>query len=109
MEAGKHYFTDKCPFTDLDQLARARKWCRGRLKYMVYYSERLSSECSMLADEIDSPRCDWEGHSGNRVGAIAWASPRRVGLVFKKLNMAEFCVTLARINAKQFLQYAGRP
>lgn len=53
MRAGKDYFTDKTPFTSLDQLAEARKVAAqtGR-KYMVYYSERLHSECTIFAGNL---------------------------------------------------------
>ena len=53
MDAGKDYFTDKAPFTTLDQLASARKKVKetGK-KYMVYYAERLHDEGSILAGYI---------------------------------------------------------
>lgn len=53
MRAGKDYFTDKTPFTSLDQLAAAREAVAqtGR-KYMVYYSERLHVESAMHALEL---------------------------------------------------------
>ena len=39
MEAGKDYFTDKAPFTTLDQLAQARDVVtKTKRKYMVYFS-----------------------------------------------------------------------
>src|SRR5699024_536965 len=42
MEAGKDYFTDKTPFTTLDQLEATKKVVeRTGRKYMVYFSERL--------------------------------------------------------------------
>jgi len=46
MDAGKDYFTDKTPFTHLDQLEAARRKVRetGR-KYMVYYSKGRSDAC----------------------------------------------------------------
>ena len=38
MEAGKDYFTDKTPFTTLDQLEQARRTCEATgKKYAVYY------------------------------------------------------------------------
>ena len=45
MRSGKDYFTDKCPFTTLAQLASARAAAAetGR-KFMVYYGERLHNE-----------------------------------------------------------------
>jgi predicted dehydrogenase len=53
MEAGKDYFTDKAPFTTLEQLAQAKAVTKktGR-KYMVYYSERLTSEAAMFATDL---------------------------------------------------------
>jgi predicted dehydrogenase len=53
MEAGKDYFTDKAPFTTLDQLAQAREVvARTRRKYFVYYSERLHNEAGMFATDL---------------------------------------------------------
>jgi predicted dehydrogenase len=53
MEAGKDYFTDKTPFTTLDQLEQARRTCEvtGR-KYAVYFSERLHVECAVRAGQL---------------------------------------------------------
>lgn len=53
MRAGKDYFTDKTPFTSLDQLDAARETVAqtGR-KYMVYYSERLHVESAMHAHAL---------------------------------------------------------
>ncbi len=59
MESGKDYFTDKTPFTTLEQLADAKEavertgrkymvyYSAGR-KYMVYYSERLHVESAVF-------------------------------------------------------------
>src|SRR5581483_7007639 len=53
MEGGKDYFTDKAPFTTLEQLADAKAVvARTGRKYMVYYSERLSSEAGMFATDL---------------------------------------------------------
>jgi len=53
MDAGKDYFTDKAPFTTLEQLEAARKKVSetGR-KYMVYYSERLHNLSTYQAGEL---------------------------------------------------------
>lgn len=53
MDAGKDYFTDKAPFTTLEQLADARRKVveTGR-KYMVYFSERLHVECAVRAGQL---------------------------------------------------------
>ncbi len=53
MEAGKDYFTDKAPFTTLEQLERVRaKVVETGRKYMVYHSERLVSECAIYAGDL---------------------------------------------------------
>ena len=53
LEAGKDYFTDKTPFTTLEQLANARAAvARTGRKYMVYYSERLHVECAIHAGTL---------------------------------------------------------
>lgn len=50
MQAGKDYFTDKTPFTTLDQLAEAKRVAAATgKKYVVYYSGRLHSECAIHA------------------------------------------------------------
>jgi predicted dehydrogenase len=53
MEAGKDYFTDKAPFTSLSQLEDARRavLATGR-KYMVYYAERIHTECGVRAGQL---------------------------------------------------------
>ncbi|MBV9390722.1 MAG: Gfo/Idh/MocA family oxidoreductase [Verrucomicrobia bacterium] len=53
MQAGKHYFTDKTPFTEVSQLAEAKRVVRetGK-KYMVYYSERLHVESAVFAGTL---------------------------------------------------------
>lgn len=53
LDAGKDYFTDKTPFTTLDQLheARAKVLATGK-KYLVYFSERLHVECAVRAGQL---------------------------------------------------------
>lgn len=53
MDAGKDYFTDKAPFTTLEQLQAAKqKVQETNKKYMVYYSERLHCECAIYAGDL---------------------------------------------------------
>ncbi len=53
IDSGKDYFTDKAPFTTLEQLELARqKTAATGKRYMVYYSERLHVESSVLAEEL---------------------------------------------------------
>ena len=53
MDHGKDYFTDKPPFTSLEQLeaARLKVADTGRI-FAVYYAERLHVEAAVLADEL---------------------------------------------------------
>lgn len=53
MDAGKDYFTDKAPFTTLEQLemAKAKVKETGK-KYMVCYSERLQVEGAIFAGNL---------------------------------------------------------
>lgn len=53
MQAGKDYFTDKAPFTTMEQLADARRVvAETGKKYMVYYSERLHVEAAVRAGQL---------------------------------------------------------
>ena len=53
MQAGKDYFTDKAPFTTLEQLDSAKKMvAQTGKKYMVYYGERLHVEGAVLAEVL---------------------------------------------------------
>lgn len=53
MDSGKDYFTDKAPFTTLEQLetAKAKVKETGR-KYAVYYGERLHVESAVFAGQL---------------------------------------------------------
>ena len=50
---GKDFFTDKAPFTSLDQLESAREKvaATGR-RWFVCYSDRVESECSVYAEQL---------------------------------------------------------
>jgi predicted dehydrogenase len=53
LRAGKDYFTDKAPFTTLEQLEIARRTvAETGKKYMVYYSERLHVEAAVRAGQL---------------------------------------------------------
>ena len=50
---GKDYFTDKTPFTSLEQLQETRQVCQETgQKYAVCYSERLQNEAAEFAAEL---------------------------------------------------------
>lgn len=108
LEAGKDYLTDKSPFTTLEQLtaARAKVEETGR-KYMVCYSERLSSESGWHAGEL------LRGGVIGRVIQVLNLAPhnlsaaRRPDWFFKKECYGGILTDIGSHQFEQFLTYAG--
>jgi predicted dehydrogenase len=108
MRAGKDYFTDKTPFTTLEQLAEARKVAAetGR-KYMVYFSERLHVECAMHAGDLV--------HGGviGRVVQVLGLGPHRLGKparpawFFEREKYGGILCDIGSHQVEQFLFYSG--
>ncbi len=75
MRAGKDYFADKPLFTELDQIAAARKVVAetGR-KYLGYFSERLHVEAAVKAGELVREGCI------GRVVQVLGLGPHRINL-----------------------------
>ncbi len=108
MEAGKDYFTDKAPFTTLEQLAAARESVkRTGKKYMVYYAERLHDEGSILAGYI--------AHSGEigKVISVTGFGPHRLGApgrpawFFEREKYGGILCDIGSHQIEQYLFYAG--
>jgi predicted dehydrogenase len=108
MRAGKHYFTDKAPFTELAQLTEARKVAAetGK-KYMVYYSERLHVECAVFAGDLIE-----QGAIG-RVVHVLGLGPHRLSAAarpawfFKKTKYGGILCDIGSHQIEQFLFYSG--
>jgi predicted dehydrogenase len=108
MEAGKDYFTDKTPFTALDQLARARTVAAatGR-KYMVYYSERLHVECALYAGDLV------HGGAIGRVIQVLGLGPHRLSKAsrpawfFDRVKYGGILCDIGSHQFEQFLFYSG--
>lgn len=108
MRAGKDYFTDKGPFTTLEQLEQARQAVRetGR-KYMVYYSERLHSEVSTLAGYLVKAGeigrvIHMEGFGPHRLGAAG-----RPAWFFDKKQYGGILCDIGSHQLEQFLYFTG--
>lgn len=108
MEAGKDYFTDKSPFTTLQQLNEVREVvAKTKQKYMVYYSERLHTECGMFASELIE-----QGEIG-RVIQVIGLGPHRLNAknrpdwFFQKKKYGGILTDIGSHQCEQFLQYAG--
>ncbi len=109
MQAGKDYFTDKTPFTTLEQLAQARKVVTetGR-KYMVCYSERLQNEAAMLAGDLLA-----QGAIGTVLQVVGFG-PHRLGPAaarpewfFRKQQYGGILCDIGSHQCEQFLHFAG--
>ncbi|MFC4776359.1 Gfo/Idh/MocA family protein [Paenibacillus sp. GCM10023252] len=108
MEHGKDYFTDKTPFTSLDQLEQARLTTAstGR-KYAVYYSERLHTESGVYAGELIK-----EGAIG-RVVQVLGLGPHRLNAssrpswFFEKEKYGGILCDIGSHQIEQFLHYTG--
>jgi predicted dehydrogenase len=108
MAAGKDYFTDKAPFTTLDQLeaARAAVKTTGK-KYMVYYSERLHVEGAVYAGQlIDS------GAIGRVVQVIGLGphrlnAPSRPAWFFEREHYGGILCDIGSHQIEQYLHFAG--
>jgi predicted dehydrogenase len=108
MRAGKHYFTDKPPFTELSQLAEARRASEetGK-KYMVYYSERLHVECAVFAGDLI------ENGAIGRVVQVLGLGPHRLSAnarpawLFEKAKYGGILCDIGSHQIEQFLFYSG--
>ncbi len=108
MDAGKDYFTDKTPFTTLEQLelAKAKVKETGK-KYMVYFSERLHVESAVYAGQLIE-----EGAIGKVIQVIG-LGPHRLGAAgrpdwfFEKEKYGGILCDIGSHQIEQFLHYAG--
>ena len=108
LSAGKDYFTDKAPFTSLDQLADARKAVAetGR-KFMVYYSERLHVECAIFAGDLVR-----QGAIGRVVQVLGLGphrlnAPSRPPWFFDRAKYGGILCDIGSHQIEQFLFYSG--
>jgi predicted dehydrogenase len=108
MEAGKDYFTDKTPFTSLDQLETARATAsRTGRKYMVYYSERLHVECAVFAGELI------RGGAIGRVVQVIGMGPHRLSHAarpawfFERAKYGGILCDIGSHQIEQFLHFSG--
>ena len=108
MEHGKDYFTDKTPFTTLDQLDQAKAAVKktGK-KYMVYYSERLHVESAMHAGHLVQ-----QGAIGRVVQVLGLGphrlnAPSRPAWFFNKEQYGGILCDIGSHQLEQFLFYTG--
>jgi predicted dehydrogenase len=108
MAAGKDYFTDKCPFTTLEQLEQVKKAIQEtKQKYMVYYSERLHVECAVYAGQLID-----EGVIGQVLQVLGLGPHRlnaksRPAWFFQKEKYGGILCDIGSHQIEQFLFFAG--
>lgn len=108
MESGRDYFTDKSPFTSLDQLEAVRAVvARTGQKYAVYYAERLHNDAAWHAGELIA-----QGAIG-RVLQVLNLAPHRLSKAtrpqwfFDKARYGGILTDIGSHQVEQFLTYAG--
>lgn len=108
MAAGKDYFTDKTPFTTLDQLAAARAAvaATGR-KYMVYFSERLHVECAMHAGDLVKGGAIGRVVQVLGLGPHRLSKPSRPDWFFERAKYGGILCDIGSHQFEQFLHYSG--
>ena len=108
MDAGKDYFTDKTPFTQLAQLEAARTKVRetGR-KYMVYYSERLHVECAVFAGQLIEQDAIGRVVQVMGFGPHRLSAPSRPAWFFEKAKYGGILCDIGSHQFDQFLHFAG--
>ena len=108
MEAGKDYFSDKAPFTTMQQLDQAKAVvARTGRKYFVYFSERLHNESAMYATDLVQ-----QGAVGKVIHVLCIAPHRlakatRPQWFFEREKYGGILCDIGSHQIEQFLTYTG--
>ena len=107
MDAGKDYFTDKAPFTTMEQLdsAKAKVKETGK-KYMCYYAERLHDEGSILAGYLADAGEIGKVISVTGFGPHRLGAPGRPKWFFEREKYGGILCDIGSHQIDQFLFYA---
>jgi predicted dehydrogenase len=108
LRAGKDYFTDKAPFTEMGQLEEARRAvAETRRIFAVYYSERLHVESAVHAGTLIR-----QGAIG-KVLQVIGLGPHRLNAAsrprwfFEKAHYGGILCDIGSHQFEQFLYYSG--
>ncbi len=108
IEAGKDYFTDKTPFTTLEQLEDIRALvARTGRKYLVYYSERLHNEAAWHAGELVAAGAIGEVLHVTNLAPHRLSASQRPDWFFDKARYGGIITDIGSHQVEQFLTYAG--
>ena len=108
MEAGKDYFSDKAPFTTLEQLAQSRAVvARTGRKHMVYYGERLHNESAMFATDLLAQGVIGRVVQITSLAPHRLAAPTRPAWFFERAKFGGILCDIGSHQFEQFLTYSG--
>lgn len=108
MRAKKDYFTDKTPFTTMEQLKETKQVVQEtKQKYMVYFSERLHVEGAVFAGDLIK-----EGAIGEVIQVTGFGPHRlnatsRPNWFFNKEQYGGILCDIGSHQIEQFLYYAS--
>jgi predicted dehydrogenase len=108
MEHGKDYFTDKAPFTTLEQIDTAKETVkRTGKKYNVYYSERLHVEAAVHAGHLIKDGVIGDVIQVLGLGPHRLNAPSRPSWFFNKEQYGGILCDIGSHQIEQFLFFAG--
>ncbi len=108
MNAGKDYFTDKTPFTEVTQLERARETVRRtERKFFVYFSERLHSECAVHASALIDAGTIGRVIQVLGLGPHRLQAPLRPAWFFERARYGGILCDIGSHQFEQYLHYSG--
>ena len=108
LDAEKHFFVDKPPFTTLGQLDAARRLVRASgKKYMPYYSERIHNQAAEKANELVK-----SGAIGRVLQVLILAphrlsKPARPAWFFDRERYGGILTDIGSHQFEQFLEFTG--
>lgn len=107
MDSGKDYFTDKAPFTTIEQLDAARaKVKETNKKYMVYYSERLHVESAIYAGQLIKGGAIGKVLQVIGLGPHRLNAPSRPSWFFEKEKYGGILCDIGSHQVEQYLYFA---
>lgn len=108
MESGRDYFTDKTPFTSLQQLDQAKAVvARTGRKYAVYFSERLHVESAMYATDLVASGAIGRVLQVIGLGPHRLGKPGRPAWFWEKAKFGGILTDIGSHQFEQFLTYTG--
>jgi predicted dehydrogenase len=108
MQAGKDYFTDKSPFTSLEQLEQVKQVVAQTQRiYAVYYAERLHNEAAWQAGELIKQGAIGRVLQVINIAPHRLAKAKRPDWFFEKQYYGGILTDIGSHQVEQFLTYAG--